>query len=214
MTTTVTTGAVVYKDGTKALVVPKADARGDGTIWAGGSPLLNGGVLDALGITAQIKAAIARKDFGPIPPEAYMRYGDNPYGRRVITMAQERTATRTANDQYLADHPEVAERQTIERLFDGAERAINATDDDNVMRHHRLLGDAKARLAAWRLKYPEAAKEERRRYLIGQAEHQEHLAHGAMLYDCDGSLSQQDQERRRDESLAAAGVLRQQAAAL
>jgi len=81
----------------------------------------------------------------------------------------------------------------------------------NIEGHFRLRTEADQRLAAWRAKYPRAAAAEHAAELQSQADHAEQMAAGAMVYDCDGSLGQDDQEQRATNYRIKAANLRAEA---
>ena len=69
-------------------------------------------------------------------------------------------------------------------------------------------------MEAWRAKYPAEARKEESARLIAQAEHEEDLAAGALVYDADGWIGPEEQQRRHDEAMAKAQELRAKAAEL
>ena len=69
------------------------------------------------------------------------------------------------------------------------------------------LRKAEDALADWKVKYPEAAKQEYREHLVAQAAALKDKAKGALLWDMDGSLSAADRQRRHDEMIAEAEAL-------
>lgn len=115
---------------------------------------------------------------------------------------------------WAAAHPGAKERAEIDRLFAAAKRCLHSGDEDNVAGYHRLRGQAQRRMEAWRDAYPQEWAEEQATKLRAQAQHERDLATGAMVYDCDGSLSPVDHERRAAECRARAAELEAQAVKL
>jgi hypothetical protein len=110
--------------------------------------------------------------------------------------------------------PANVERRTISDLYARANRLANSQSENNVAGPRMIRIDADQKLAAWREKYPEAAKEEKKGKLLAEAEHQEDLASGALTYDSDGWLDKQEQQKRHDDFTARAADYRQQAATI
>jgi len=210
---------IVYRDGETKLRV-NVDLT-NGILRAGKNILINGDLIPASGMTKEQVAAKIKK--GQITPEIEalgMHIGDNGNGL-VVRWADEVEAERKAKaeaeynalPQRVKDARE--ERMAIEELYRKSYKALNYdTDDMNVDRGYRLQAQATARMKAWRVNYPEAAKEEDRKDLIAQAEKEEELAKGALHYDCDGSFSREYQQERHDRMMAKATDLRNQATAL
>jgi hypothetical protein len=101
------------------------------------------------------------------------------------------------------------ERNAISKLYSEAERALeHDTDDNNVSRGYGARAEADARLLAWRKKCPSEAMREDAQRLLAKADHEEHMAVGALTYDADGWIGPAEQQRRHDEFMANAGRLR------
>ena len=66
----------------------------------------------------------------------------------------------------------------------------------------------------WRAQYPAEARKEESARLIAQAEHEEDLAARALIYDGDGWIGPEEQQKRHDERIAKAQELRAKAAEL
>jgi len=109
---------------------------------------------------------------------------------------------------YASSHPGAEERRAIDRLL---ERARRLADEDYSTSLH-LLHEADDRLAAWREKYPAEAREEDAANLRARAAKKRDLASGALVYDCDGSLTSEDMERRSAAFRAEAEELEKRAA--
>lgn len=161
----------------------------------------------------------------------YLRMGMNPDGNEVIDdndLSARRTAEASARDTARRDAltPDQRARedrirdglrayQEIERLEDLSQKALTRdTDDMNIDRGYRLQAQAAAHRKQWIEQYPEASRAQRARALRDSANHERDLASGALTYDCDGSLSREDQQQRHDSFLRRAAELDRQAAEL
>ena len=91
------------------------------------------------------------------------------------------------------------ERRAIAKLFEKANRIENSGREDNVSRPMELRSEAKTRKAAWRETYPEAAKEEDIYDLESKARELRSKAAGALIYDADGWLSEEEQQKSHDK---------------
>lgn len=113
---------------------------------------------------------------------------------------------------HLVAHPEIRERQEIERMMERAEVIIQGEDEDyDRGAGYALRHQAEQRLAAWRERYPAAAAEEDAMQLEDKAAHLRDLAVGALVYDADGWLSAEEQQKRHDGLEAEAAALDRQA---
>lgn len=128
--------------------------------------------------------------------------------RRVVEQMREDAAAEIE----AALTPAERERREISDMFAQAKRRLHATDDNGVSDGYALMAQARARLAAWREQYADAARQEQAENLRAQAEHERSLASGALVYDADGSLTSEMQQQRHDEHIAKAESLEQQAA--
>ena len=107
------------------------------------------------------------------------------------------------------------EREAIDKLYARSYQSLHSDlDGDNISRGYSLRAEADRRLKAWRAKYPAEAREEKAAGLIAQAEHEEDLAAGALVYDADGWGGPDEQQKRHDEMMARARELRAKAAGL
>lgn len=113
----------------------------------------------------------------------------------------------------IASLPHNVERRRIDALYAVADRALNGSYCDPGT-GYGLQAQADAALEAWRLQYPDAAREEHRQQLIDEAGVLEHKAVGALTYDADGWLSADEQQRRHDDLMSQAAVKRVEAAKL
>ncbi len=117
-----------------------------------------------------------------------------------------------ARDEYRAEinairnDPANVERRRIDAMYAKAERLVDYPGE-----YYGLLADAEAALKAWTAKYPAAAAKERANDLRAKADRQDSLAAGALVYDADGWLSSEEQERRAAEFKVRAAELRAEA---
>jgi hypothetical protein len=208
---------VVIRDGETKLRLARAMIRADGTIWYNDIPLLDAQAPGALD-RATAAAAVRAKDWDKIPPAMYARMGTSASGLIVRDAAdvdaEQRAAAKQAQSEYDAANPGAAERRKIHALFAHARARRDAEDDCNTMDYYRISAEASAKLKAWREKYPAEARAEDAEDLRAKADKQRELAAGAFAYDCDGSLSADDQQRRHDEFLLKAAEYEKQAAEL
>ncbi len=205
---------VVLRNGEAKLIGVTLDERADGTLWMpnGKGALLDGECKD---ISRERMATLAKAGkWDELPASAYLKIGTSASGAMVMLLTEWRAAKQHEEENYLEQHPEVKERNRISALYDRARRRLDDRDDNNTSDHYRLLAEADAALEAWRAKYPEAAKEERRQAILSEAEHEEQLASGALTYDADGWYDEAQRQKHHDEYMAKARELREQAANL
>lgn len=208
---------IAYRNGEAKLRVP-AEVR-NGVLRNGKNILINNDLIPPGKkdeVVRQIKS-------GKITPEIEamgMRLGDNGNGL-IVRWASEVDAERRAKAQaeYDALPAEIkaarAERNAIEQLYIRSCRALNHdTDDNNVSRGYSLQAQANTRLKEWRVKYPKMAMLEDAGSLEAQANKEDELASGALVYDADGWISSEGQQQRHDEHKAKAAQLRAEAKAL
>jgi hypothetical protein len=159
--------------------------------------------------------AVKAQRWDDIPAAQYARLGTSASGLLVRDSAEidaeDRQAADQARREYENAHPGAVERREIAAIYARADQRERACDDNNVIDSVRLYALARTRLAAWRNKYPAEARAEDAAHLCSKADHQRELAAGALVYDCDGSISSEDQQRRHDECMAEAGKLEKQA---
>ena len=208
---------VVIRDGEVKLTLPRAVIRADGSIWYNNIPLLNCGATGALD-KATAAAVVKAGQWDKIPAAMYTHLGVNESGLIVRDAAEIESERRTVNEQARKDYdlanPGASERRAIHALFAHARARRDAADDNNTMDYFRLSSQANARLKIWREKYPAEARAEDAAALRVKADGARSLAAGAMVYDCDGSLSPQMQGQRRVEFLASAADYDKRAAKL
>lgn len=90
-------------------------------------------------------------------------------------------------------------RNKVAEMYANARRRIDYPGE-----YYPLLKVAEKAMKEWRETYPEAAKAERKSNLLAQAEELKSKAIGALVYDADGSLTAEDQQKRHDEWMAEA----------
>lgn len=203
-------------DGKVTLHVP-ATIHADGTIWSIGSPsrpVLNGALAESRGIAkttcaAQVKAGKYTQDV----LACGMKLGDNFGGRVARDKDAAADEARRAAD--VAMSPIDREKQTLLHGIAAAERAARRCDrtEDDV-EYQRLTWKAEKLQDDFYARFPEEKIADKARNLRSRAAHIRDVADGAMLYDCDGSLSYEDQCERRDAGHAEAVAIEAQAAKL
>ena len=109
--------------------------------------------------------------------------------------------------EWAAAHPGASERKEIADLFSRADHAEHNPRYQDYALACALRAEARGRLHTWSKRYPAEWTEERAAELRVAAEHSRDLAAGARVYDCDGSLSEDDRERRAAEFEAEAEKL-------
>ncbi len=196
----------------KVLATTALEMRADGTLWC--ASVKDAPVLDSesegfkkLG-KDKISALIKSKKFDEIPADCFARVGVSATGLEVKSYDEIRAEAKASMT------PAQLERERIRGLYARAEARLNAGDDNNTGDYYRIMAQADAALEEWRKAYPREAALEKADALDAQAAHEEQLAQGAMLYDADGSISDDEQIARRDAHLAKAAEMRKQAADL
>lgn len=205
----------VIRDGEIKLRV-LAEIR-DGILRSGKNILINNDLIIAPWTKEKVAAEIKAGRITSEIEKMGMVHGDNGNGL-VCKWEEEMVAEREAKEKaaYNALPQDVRdareERDAISRLFAAAWQSEHRDEDDNnINRAMMQRGEAAQRLAAWRVKYPAAAREEDRNELLEKAEKEESLAKGALVYDADGWLSRVDQKKAHDEHMAKAAEYRRQA---
>jgi SPP1 gp7 family putative phage head morphogenesis protein len=122
-----------------------------------------------------------------------------------------RVIAREAAESERLARPEHVERRAISALYDRAERIAAGGGENNVSEPIQIRQRAAAQLAAWREKYPAAAREEKAADLLAQAEHKRHLASGARAYSADGWIGPAERAARADALLREADQLEAEA---
>ena len=198
----------------------------NGVLQGRNNILLNADLVTASGLGKDYIAGEVRA--GRLTPQIEamgMRLGDNGNGLVCrwldAPIAEQQAEAKKECDalpnEALPDEEQAAkeERAEISKLYVRSSQALNFDlDGDNISRGYSLRAKADRRLEAWRAKYPAEARKEESARLIAQAEHEEDLAAGALVYDADGWIGPEEQQRRHDEVMAKAQELRAKAAEL
>lgn len=133
----------------------------------------------------------------------------NGYGGGVLAIMppETRTAVAAVLGEYAADlaakRTAWAPRRAVQELYDAAARL-----QDYPGEYFPALHRADEAYREWAQTHPEQALEEYIAELTGQAEHEDELASGALVYDADGSLSSDEQEGRAAEHRTKAQAIR------
>jgi hypothetical protein len=204
----------ILVDGKVTLTI-NGEIRSDGTIWgpttAGITPIINGFLLKKAGISAEEFGKASRA--GRYTPEMLacsVRMGDNPGGRFARDKsAAEREATA---ERESAMSPIDREKRTLRQEIANAERRAARCDrSKDDVEFQRLTWKAEDLQSKFYARFPEELRSDKADDIRARAERRRDLAAGAMSYDCDGSLSHDDQCQRRDEMLLEAAKLEAQA---
>lgn len=198
----------IYRDGEEKRLL--LEEQKDGSLQNKGVPLIDGKAPESIALGPKLLELVKAKKYSEIPAGCFAHVGQNPSGLLVVDYEAKQKAE---CDQYLTQHPETVERNEIAKLFARGHKINNDWDEEaDTGKGFILIAEAEQRLAAWRIKYPDAAREEAAQELEARAGYEDELAIGAMTYDADGWLSSADQQKRRDEFRAKAGALRAKAA--
>lgn len=114
----------------------------------------------------------------------------------------------------VANLPENRDRREIEELYEKAYRIEHSSSEDNVMVPAQLRALARQKMAEWREKYQDAARDEDARELLSKASDLRSKAVGALVYDADGWISRGEQQKRHDEYIKEAEELEARARAI
>jgi len=193
---------MVIRDKEVKMVRDDLVIKADGAVWCHGTPLL--GITDAA-TKAKAADAVKKNAWSEIPAEAYTRIGENANGLTVIKQSDYLAAKEAAIT------PAQKMRREINDLYFRARKLADSDSEDNVSGPMVLRGKADRLLTEWRTKYPAEAAQERKQALIDKATDLRDKASGAMLYDCDGSLSHDDQIARKDDFIHQAEAIEAQA---
>ena len=200
----------VSRNGEIKAIVPLV-IHADGTLWNanGKAPLIDSQAPGFVAAGAEkITVLLKAGNFNEIPNDCFSRVGLSDTGLEVISCDDIRAAEAAALT------PAQKERIRISKLYAKANSRLNAEDDCNTMDYYRIKAEADGALKEWRANYPKDAAEEKANNLDMEAERQEELASGALVFDMDGSLSADDQQKRHDDFMAKAADLRKQAETL
>ena len=183
--------------------------------------LLNADLVAASGLGQDyVRKEVKARRITPQIEALGMRLGDN--GNRLVCrwlddlLAEQQAEAKKEYDALpAAVRAAKEERAAIDKLYARSYQALHSDmDEDNISRGYSLRAKADRRLEAWRAQYPAEARKEESARLIAQAEHEEDLARGALVYDADGWLGPEEQQKRHDERMAKAQELRAKAAGL
>ena len=201
---------LAIRDGKNIGTIPDPVIKGkENEVWVNGTPMIDSQSKEFIAIGREkILSFIKNKEFDKIPKEAIAKLGVNPSGLEVISQ-KDHFATMEKNIS-----PAQKERREISALYMKANRLANSDDEDNVSGPMRLRSKANAMYDDWKKKYPEEAKKEQKEKLMMQVDELLTKASGALTYDADGSLSQEDMQRRHDEYIKQAQKIKYQAMSL
>ena len=206
---------VVIRNGEVKLTIPNATIRSDGTVWTAknDNPLIDGESARSKHEGKEKLAALikARKS-EEIPLACIAKYGHNESGLLVVDKDEYYAEKRAKAEREMT--PAQRERIEIQKLYAKANKIANSESEDNVSKPMAIRSKADKKLADWRKKYPVEAAKEKAADLRAKADHERDLARGALLYDADGWLSKEDQQKRHDEHIAKATELEKQATEL
>ena len=199
----------ILVDGIVKLTVP-ASIRTNGTIWSVGKPpkpVINGALAESRGISREtIAGQVKSNNYSPDVLACGMVLGEN-FGGRI---ARDKDAARDQARQRreAAMTPVEREKRTlldeISRIKNQARRCDRSEGD---VEFRQLTWDAENMQAEFYARFPEEVAATQAARLHERAENARRIADGAMLYDCDGTLSYEDQCERRDEGYAKAAAL-------
>lgn len=198
---------IIKKNGETKMRVPAYVVNGVLRV-SDGNILINSALIPA-GQEAKVKAALQARHITPEIEAMGIKLGDNGNGLVAVWQDDDIRAERAAME------PALVERARISEMHRKAHKALNHdTDDNNVVRGYSLQAAADKMLAAWQAKYPEHAKRERAQDMLAEARELIHTAQGALTYDCDGSISPDEQMARHSQLMAEARELKRQAEAM
>ena len=196
----------------------------NGALYSRGKILLNPDLVEISGLSKNFIFRERRMhQNSPQIAALGMRLGDNGNGLVCrwldAPIAEQQAEAKKECDalpnEALPDEEQAAkeERAEISKLYVRSSQALNFDlDGENVSRGYSLRAKADRRLEAWRAKYPAEARKEESARLIAQAEHEEDLAAGALVYDADGWIGPEERQERHDDMMAKARMLRAGAA--
>lgn len=201
----------MLRNGKEAKRFPNMVVRQDGTIWMHNTmPVMDGQSATSKEIGMDnLKALVKAQEWDKIPHGCFAKFGKNDSGLLVVDADTYYAELRAAKEAALT--PAQRERREIETIRYRADRRIDDEDEMNVQDHFTGRAKAAAMLKAWREKYPAEARAEDAADLRAQAEAKRSLAVGALTYDADGWISQDEQRKRHDEIMAEAVALEKQA---
>jgi hypothetical protein len=204
----------VFRNGQIKINAINLEKAENGSLWENAdnrNPLLNKTIFEKNGFTVEQIAEFCRNgQFEKIPKEAFCKEGMNPDDLEVITLAEHQNRAKKKREEELASRtPAQIERDEIRRLFFRAKQEED-NPHDSVM-YWKYKGEANHRLEQWKKDFPDDWKREQAQDLILQAEKQDELGVGALVYDCDGLFDENEKQRRHDQFIARSAELRKQA---
>jgi len=180
---------LAIRDGVIRARIPDGEIRDGVLVGPAGEHVIDAELAKADGQYERVRELAKARQWNRIDRRYIAGPGTSASGLLIIEEKEWRKRERQRTEQ----SPGAKERAKIEQLYLTAERQLR---EGNIEGHFRLRTEADRRLAAWRAKCPRAAAAEYATELQAQANHVEQMAVGAMVYDCDGSLSQDDREQR------------------
>lgn len=201
---------VMKRKGEHEKRIPMCEVRADGSCWHRNMyPMIDAKSPAAISFGLdKIQDLMKKNQASKIPAECLAKIGISESGLEVVEAAE--YDKRNAPVVVPLTEAQNARRK-ISNMFDHAEARLRDNDDCNTMDHYRMMAEARNALAAWREKYPAEANKEKADALRREAANIRRLAAGALLYDCDGSLSAADQQHRHDEMMIEARGIEAQA---
>jgi len=190
-------------------MVITGDVRYNGELWVNGNPMIDSKSAAYIAAPDAIKAAQIAKEWDKIPAEAIAHIGTNNATGLTIIKQADYLAAKAA-----AITPAQRDRIEINKMYAKASAIEQSDSEDNVSEPMRIRSAARTMLAAWSIKYPADAAAEEKAKLISKAADLRSKAVGALMYDCDGSLSEADQQARHDDMIAQAVAIEAEAAKL
>lgn len=178
------------------------------TTASGNTLSVRGGVLVITRNGKQVTTSLLHRTTTPsiAAAAALRRGGKDPAGFRTLNNSINFQVPDAdwVDAQYRAyqaecNSPANIERAQIEGMFNRAENQRNYPGA-----YFNALHRAESALAAWRAKYPADAAAEDARNRKYRADDLRRTAQGALLYDADGSIGPEEQQRRHDEMMAEA----------
>lgn len=203
---------LVRRNGETRLRLIAAEVEAEGVVTVQGAYVLDGELCKADGCFDQMAGLAKSRKWSQIPRRYLGKVGTSESGLEIISEREAEEVEERRRRVHLAAHPEIAEMQEIESLYERSEEIIQGEDERYDRGYgYNLRSQADARLRAWREKYPVAARERDAGVLDDKAEHLRSLAVGALTYDADGWISPEEQRRRHDEMMAESAEIQRRA---
>lgn len=196
---------LVIRDNKTVAVLPNPTIK-NGEVWFKGIPLIDGQseAVKSIGIEA-IKEMVKNKDFDKLPAGSIAKVGSSSSGLMVVLQSD-----------YLDEHktsitPAQKMRAEINDLYYRANKLEDSPSEDNVSGPIMMRSKAARLLTEWRTKYPADAARERKDDLMSKAQDLRSKAIGALTYDADGMISQEEQQKRHDDYINQAKKIEEEA---